>query len=250
MKYILLCTFLLLSSCSSYTLKNYERRNEREYEDGNGVIQYFLADLPNWANFSSAGSCHRNFPVRYLNIKNLRDSFSLSYEEAIQFQLMFNEFSEERKKQASASYIPFKDEEKIFYTVLDKIKAGIRNFSRPKYKVVNLIWVDIALEDKKSLARVKKALASESFQEGHPVFVSLCMNRRELRGYIEKMGLKIAGAKYMSYELLNPFDHNNNLVAVPIIDLNKIFNKNQKIQLFLPKDKPFEFKGQVRVRKF
>ena len=250
MKYILICTFLILSSCSSNTLKNYERRNERQYEDGNGVIQYFLADLPNWANFSSAGSCHRKFPVRYLNIKNLRESFALSYEEAIQFQLMFNELSEQRKKQASASYIPFKDEEKIFYTVLDKIKAGIRNFSKPKYKVVNLIWVDVALEGKSGLARLKKSIQSDRFASGHPVFISLCMNRAEMKNYIQKSGLSISGAKYMSYELLNPYDKDSNLVAVPIIDLNQIFNKNQKIQLFLPKDRPFEFKGKARVRKF
>jgi len=250
LKYILICTLFILTSCSSYTLKNYERRNERVYENGNGVIQYFLADLPTWANFSSAGSCHRNYPVRYLNVKNLRESFALSYEESIQFQLMFNELSEERKKKASASYIPFKDEEKIFYTVLDKIKAGIRNFTKPKYEVVNLIWIDIAMSGKKSLERVKKAIQSESFSTGHPVFVSLCMNRVEMKKFISKMGLKISGAKYMSYELLNPYDHNNNLVAVPIIDLNKIFNKKQKIQLFLPKDRPFEFKGKARVRKY
>lgn len=250
MKYISLTLFLLLTSCSSYTLKNYERRNEREYENGNGVIQYFLADLPNWANFSSAGSCHRNFPVRYLNIKNLRESFSLSYEEAVQFQLMFNELSEEMKRKASASYIPFKDEEKIFYTVLDRVKAGIRNFTRPKYKVVNLVWIDTALEGKKSLSRVKGLLNSKRFASGHPVFVSLCLSRGELKKFVQKSGLSIAGAKYMSYELLNPYDQNNNLVAVPIIELNKLFKSNQKIQLFLPKDRPFEFKGKVRVRKY
>ncbi|CBW25562.1 putative exported protein [Halobacteriovorax marinus SJ] len=250
MKYIILTILFLASSCSSYTLKNYERRNERTYEDGNGVIQYFLADLPNWANFSSAGSCHRNFPVRYLNIKNLRDSFALSYEEAIQFQLMFNEYSKEKKEMAKASYIPFKDEEKIFYTVLDKIKAGIRNFQKPKYNVVNLIWIDDALSNKKSLQKLKKVTKSEKFGTGHPVFISLCLNRVELKDYLAKVGIRVPGAKFLSYELLNPFDHQNNLVAVPIIDLNRVFNKNQKIQLFLPKDRPFEFKGKVKLVDF
>jgi hypothetical protein len=250
LKYILLTLIILFSSCSSHTLKNYERRNTKEYYDGIGVVQYFLAELPSWANFSSAGGCHRSVPVRYLHLQNVRNSFSLSYEEAIQFQLMFNELSYELMNKAAATYIPFKDEEKIFYTVLDKIKAGIRNFVKPKYKVVNLLWLDSAIGNKKQLRKIRSLIASKRFSTGHPVFVSLCMSQKELKSFVIKSGLKLDGAKYLTYEMLNPYNSENDLESVPMLELNKIFNKKQRINFFLPREKPAEFKGKFNIRKF
>jgi len=250
LKYILLTLIILLSSCSSKSLKNYERRNVEEYYDGIGVVQYFLAELPSWANFSSAGSCHRSLPIRYLHLQNIRNSFSLSYEEAIQFQLMFNELSNQLKTKASAKYIPFKDEEKIFYTVLDKIKAGIRNFVRPKYKVVNLLWLDSALESKKELRKVQALVKSQKFSKGHPVFVSLCLSQVELKNFVRKNGLHLDGAKFLTYEMLNPYNKDSILEPVPMVEINRIFSKKQRINFFLPKEQPSEFKGKFNIHKF
>jgi hypothetical protein len=231
-------------------MKNYERRNMNEYYNGIGVVQYFLADLPSWANFSSEGSCHRDSPVRYIHLQNVRDSFSLNYEEAIQFQLMFNEFVTERKRAAQAKVIPFKDEEKIFFTVLDKIKAGIRNFSKPRYKVSNILWIDSMLMGNKDKRKVKNLIASDRFSKGHPVFLSLCMNRVEMKSYLKKEGINIAGMKLISYEMFNPYDKDGNLVAVPILDFNEIFSKKHKLNIFTHKDLPSEFRGKLKIRKF
>jgi len=241
---------ILTSGCSSNALKNYERRNTKEYYDGIGVVQYFLAELPAWANFSSAGGCHRSVPVRYLHLKNVRNSFSLSYEEAIQFQLMFNELSNDLMTKASADYIPFKDEEKIFYIVLDKIKAGIRNFVRPKYKVANLLWVDSGIDSKKQLRKTKSLAKSQRFSGGHPIFVSLCLSQKELKSFVKKNGLNLDGAKFLTYEMLNPYNSENGLEPVPMIEVNKIFKKKQIINFFLPREKPAEFKGKFNIRKF
>ncbi|WP_127718117.1 hypothetical protein [Halobacteriovorax sp. HLS] len=250
MKYLIFSLMLFSLGCSGPTIKNYERRNTNEYYNGIGVVQYFLADLPSWANYSSQGSCHREYPVRYSHLKNMRESFSLNYEEAIQFQLMFNEYSTSRKKEAQAEVIPFKDEEKIFFTILDRVKAGIRSFSKPKYNISNIIWIDSVLNGPKELSKVRKVLNSDRFAKGHPIFLSLCMNRVQLRSYLKEMKLDIAGSKLISYEMFNPYDREGNLVAIPVLYLNDLFSKNDKLYIFTPKDIPSEFRGKFKVRKF
>ena len=62
-----------LLGCGSGELK---RRNLDEYYVGSGVVRYFLADVPLWANFSSIANCHRKTPKRFFNMKSVRDSFS------------------------------------------------------------------------------------------------------------------------------------------------------------------------------
>ena len=241
---------MIFSSCSSTVTKDYKRRNMGEYYRGIGVVQYFLADLPSWANFSSEGNCHRESPVRYIHLKNVRESFSLSYEEGIQFQLMFNELLTKRMKESQAEVIPFKDEEKLFFTVLDKIKAGIRNFNKPRYKVSNILWIDSMLIGKKEERKIKRLIASERFSNGHPIFLSLCMNRVEMRKSLNKLGVNIPAMKLISYEMFNPYDKNGDLVAIPILNFNELFSKKDKLNIFTHKDLPSEFRGKYRVRKF
>lgn len=250
MKYIILSFLLVISSCTNSTMKNYQRRNTQEYYNGIGIVQYFLADLPSWANFSSEGRCHRDSPVRYIHLESVRNSFSLNYEEAIQFQLMFNEVTTSRMEQAQAKIIPFKDEEKIFFNVLDKIKAGIRSFTRPKYKVANIIWIDSALIGKKEANKLKRVIKSDRFSSGHPVYLSLCMSRVEMRAYLSSKGIDIVGAKLISYEMFNPYDKSGELVAIPILELNELFSKKQKLNIFTHKDLPSEFRGKFKIRKF
>jgi hypothetical protein len=250
MKYIFFSLLFMITSCTNPTMKNYQRRNTQEYYNGIGIVQYFLADLPSWANFSSEGRCHRESPVRYIHLESVRKSFSLNYEEAIQFQLMFNEVTTERKEKAQAKVIPFKDEEKIFFTVLDKIKAGIRNFVKPRYKVANILWIDSALIGKKEANKLKRIIRSDRFSSGHPVYLSLCMSRVEMRSYLSSKGVDITGAKFISYEMFNPYDKNGKLVAIPILELNELFSKKQKLNIFTHKDLPSEFRGKFKIRKF
>ncbi|MCR9204810.1 MAG: hypothetical protein NXH75_09545, partial [Halobacteriovoraceae bacterium] len=85
---------ILLTTCSTSIKKDQpfglQRRKVEEYFVSSGVVRYFLPEIPYWANFSESAECRRNESIKYLDLKMVRGSLSLSYEEAIQLQLMLN----------------------------------------------------------------------------------------------------------------------------------------------------------------
>lgn len=84
---LLVVCLLILVSCASSTLV--PRDPESVYR-GAGVEQYFLPELPRWANYSQVGKCQKSIPIRYLDFEKLASSYNFSYFENVQLQLTFN----------------------------------------------------------------------------------------------------------------------------------------------------------------
>lgn len=141
------CFLLFSLGCTHNHHQKYglQRRNMNEYFLTSGVVRYFLSDIPSWANFSIEGQCFRKGSVRHLNLSELRNSFSFNYQQAIQFQYMFNRDYHKLKKEHQAKQLFFKDEEKLFYDVSDKIRSGFQAFKKPTFNRIHLIWIDQAL---------------------------------------------------------------------------------------------------------
>ena len=115
--YPALTTVLLLAlfGCSSSKEKyEFDKRDTSQYHQNLQIVQYYLPDIPSWANFSQSGSCKRKTFIRFFNLRKLRESFAFSYEEAIQFQYMFNQELIAIKDEVKSSYLLYRDEERIF----------------------------------------------------------------------------------------------------------------------------------------
>lgn len=244
---------LALSTCAKinktegpYSLK---RRQVEEYFVSTGVVRYFLPEIPYWANFSEAAGCRREDSIKYLDLKMVRGSLSLTYEEAIQLQLMLNNMIHELKEQRHISHIPFKEEEALFFKASDRIQAGIRNFRAPTFKRINLIWVDPYLENPTPL---KNLMTRNDIGLGHPVFVSLCLTRSSFENWMNKHGFANKNIRLLSYEMLSPYNLQGELDTKYHIFVDEIFGKEKKTYLYAPASKPVPqvLEGDFKVIKY
>ncbi|MFT6546407.1 MAG: hypothetical protein ACJAT2_003754, partial [Bacteriovoracaceae bacterium] len=249
LKFLLIGLLFLLGCSTTDADKQLKRRNLDEYFSGSGVVKYFLSDLPNWANFSQTASCQRTISPRYLNINTLISSYSYKYEEAVQLQYMYNVEMNKLKKRTESEYLPFSDEEKLFFTLSDKIQADIRTFRAPTFKRVNLIWIDPLLKNKNGYERLMGLLNGEAMEKGHPVLISLCMNHFEFEDYLSKRGLLNRNIRYIPYEMFSAFSVKGEQEPIFQLHINEFFKNDQRLFLYIPKGSinPSEFVGKFKL---
>lgn len=247
--------FLLLSLTVGCAQKqqysDFQRRNVDEFFVSSGTIKYFLPDIPAWNNFSASGKCFRTNSMRYFNLEAIRQSYNLSYEQAVQFQYTYNVDEKKLRNKNEVKFLPFKNEEELFFSTSDRIQNNFRTFKPPKFKNVNLIWIDPALADKKVSARLKNLMKSKKMDQGHPVYLTLCLERSELIKFYHDSDYSSANVKLLSYEMFSIYDVNNKRQPFYHLYLDELFDKNQKLTLFLPsKEVPPEFKGKFNIEYF
>ena len=231
---------LFLTSCS---LTSFKKRTLNDSFQTSGIARYFLSDLPEWINFSQTASCTRNFPTRFFDLKALRSSFALDYTQGIEFQAMFNKKIREAKDKTDQ--LSFKQEEKIFFNTLDKIQSKIFYFRRPSFRRVHLIWIDPWLS---SPVKIKALLKKKYMNQGHPVFISLCLGYWELKEFLKKNKLDNQNIRLIPFEMFSIFNKYGNPLPSLHLHLSSLFSRKQIIHLYLPgKMRPKEFTGVIQI---
>lgn len=244
--------FALISCQSPYHVQ--EKKAINEVYIPSGAEQYFLPELPAWANVSETADCRRLENIRFLDFNRLNKSYGLDLEKLIQLQLMFNNNLKKMKvdfdkidRYSNAK----KDEELLFFNSLDKVQGGVKEFLAPEFKQIHLVWIDDFLADKARVTRLKNLLSSDSFAAGFPVFVSTCLSSREMERFLLENGLAEQNIKLVSSEFLTPFADDFNLDTHKVLQLGKIFKENQALFLYTTKNSlPVEFKGSLKLKKF
>lgn len=228
---------LIIYGCSLGRLEN----NMEVHQNTSLIVKYFLQDLPTWANYSQAAKCHRMFNSKYVDLKKLAQDSSFDYFHLVQFQYLYNIEYNKLLHSIGGDSPSSKEEEKLFYDVLAKVRGGILPFYSPKFQRVHLIWLDPYLRRKKDF---QKLIDSNALILGHPVFISLCLSNREIMDLINKYELQNKDIRILSYEALNFFDTTLNLQNFMKFDFNILFESGQKLYLYNPDDlTPNEFFG-------
>ena len=244
------CLFLLVLfwSCSSTNSCGLNRRDLEEYFVGSGVVRYFLPNLPDWANYSPAGACHRDVSARYFDLDKLRSSLSLSYMQAVQFQFMFNVEYEKILFRTKADYMPFKEEEGLFYNISDKIHSNIFYFQIPEFKRINLIWIDPAIANSKEEESLKMLLKHQDMDYGVPIFVSLCLGNREMKEYLQHKQFYHRQSNILSFEMFSIFDPSGEKHPHLYLDFSQLFSAEQELHLYIRGPKvPINFGGNFKA---
>ena len=240
---------LLLSACTSdqvIGLKGFATRQSDEYYQNSGVVQYFLSELPTWANSYSEGACHRNFSVRYFNMKSLRESYRYEYSDSLQFQYIYNLLSAAKSKSAGVDKLRPQDEEIIFFEASNRIQSNFFPFRVPKFQTVSLIWVDPILAQK---GEIKKLLSRADIMKGHPVLISNCLGAIELRSWLSSQGIADENIRLIPTEMFSPYDIDGELSTSISIDVSDLFTKQQDIYFYIPKGKrPESINGKFKQR--
>jgi hypothetical protein len=245
MKLLIILSFLFIG-CASDNSDGLKQDLDQVYI-GSGIEQYYMPDLPSWANMSSAAKCKRLEPIRYLNFSDMHKSYSFSYEQLIQFQFMLNRKFYSYKKSTGREAVYLKDESYIMHNVHQQIIGGSRDFIAPKFNRINLIWIDKALTNDMELKKLKKLMYSEDMEKGHPVFISMCLSSIELEQFISKSDYTKFGVKGISQSMFSPFNDKFELGAQFSLHLDKLL-PNKDLYIYVP-FMPEEFKGVTKIKK-
>ena len=235
---------LIMTSCSTSVDSASSNKNPEYVYQGAGIEQYFLPELPVWANFSVMSQCRRETTLRYLNFQNLRKSYSLSYDEIIHFQNMFNRKLVQFKKNNPTAPLYLKDEAYIFNNAYQLLIGGSRDFLVPNYKKISLVWLDPYLSKKTNL---KSLLNNEEVLSGFPILISTCLNSYEIESEVIKNKLDQFGVRYIGAEMFTPYTTEFSLGTMYSLDFNKILPEKD-ITLFAPY-KPEHFLGIKKFKK-
>ncbi len=220
---------LLLGACSSKQQVNLGPGNGDVYISS-GVEQYFLGNLPFWANFSGAGKCFRKAPIKYLNFENISKSFNLSYEKMVHMQHMLNKKLFAYKTSTGQHQLSPRDEAYVFNNIYQQALGGSYEFSPPKFGKISLVWIDAFLSNPK---KIKATLKRADVSEGYPILLSHCLSAYELEELAQDNELDELGVKYISAEMFN--NYTDDIKATTNFSLNiNLMLKNKTITLFAP----------------
>ncbi|MCO4754235.1 MAG: hypothetical protein KC478_07120 [Bacteriovoracaceae bacterium] len=241
MKLLLLTTFTFLMAACANKKTSIEGRDLEQVYQGAGVERYFLPDLPTWANFSPSSECKRESPIKYVNFKTMKASYSMDYQDLVHLQHMLNKrFESFRSESDQPLYL--KDEAFIFYNVYEQVAGGSKDFVIPKFDRISLVWLDPYLED---LEQVDKILKGKELAKGHPIVVSGCLNTLALEKLSDGRDWDRFGVKHIGAEMFTPFKSDLELGTDYSLDFSK-FLPNKALYLFAPR-KPQHFKGMIKL---
>src|SRR5690606_24010929 len=123
------------------------------------------------------------------------------------------------------------DEERLFYTVSERIQADVVPFKIPKYKRIHLVVVDEFIGNKEASSQLKKLLSLDSFAQGFPVFVSFCSSEKSVRELIEST--RFSGQyEVLSAASFSPFDINRKLQTHVQLNVKEFFGAEKTVIIY------------------
>lgn len=250
-KLLLMTTLFLAFACQTANYSGMQRRDLRQYYVSAGVERFFLPDIPDWMNVSQTAQCERISDIKFINLPKLQNNFKLTYSDAIQFQYYLNRERTSKKEFYQSDYLMLKQEETIFFDISDKIQSGILAFNPPKFKRVNLIWVDPAFTSEKKYNDLLKLMQSSEMDLGHPVFVSMCLDHIALKKFMLKSKTFGENILMIPFDLFSVFSSEQKKLLNFSLEFNALFKDDQEIHLYSPTGKvPTEFLGKFIPHKY
>lgn len=230
MKYFIYFPLLILISCSSHQVK---QQDANLIYQSAGAEQFFLAELPGWANFSQEGNCYRSTSNRYLDFKKIHQVYQLSYGEMIELQAQFNDRLEKYFRSAAVRFLKPVEEASMFANTLEQVRGGVRYLKLPaSVKQVDVIWLESFNPE-----NLKKMSQDGKFDEHLPILFSSCHNRQSLNQWIAANGLDQVGFYLLPNEYLSPFTDTNELKGHLSVVLSKLIASGIKINLISNENK-------------
>lgn len=225
---------MLLASCTSNPSKTFVGypKSMDDFYQGAGVEKFFLADLPTWANFSDIGKCRRKTSIRYINYKQLSESYGMSYEALSQMQLMLNRRYQSYIENAKTAGLRPRDEAYLFHNVFDQIEGGARELSAPNFAKVHLFWIDPIINNSKFRSKWKKFYATDRAHAGVPYWVSLCMTEKEMIELANELGVEVPVGRMISAAGFSPFSSQMVLSWGYNLDVKQLFTKPAEFVLY------------------
>lgn len=233
MKYLSFLALLILISCSNGDVHEISDTPYRT----SGVEQYFLPELPAWANYSASGKCYKHHSFVYLDLAKLSQNYELSYAQMIELQAQYNERIENYFRSTTIRFLKPVEEASFFSNTLEQVRGGVRHFKLPRVSQVEVIWLE-GYESAKQVGELKKMAFSGRFDEKLPVLFSTCLSRQDMNLWLSENNLDQAGFYLLSAEWLSPYGSEKDLKRGLGIEISKMLEGDVKVNVLVPKNTP------------
>jgi len=250
--FYLLSIFFIFNSCGTTSDPEYGNRDAQSFYINTQFSSYYLAGIPNWANFSTIGQCQRKTNLRPLDFVKINHSLGLSYNESIHLQHIVSILNQQASQTLNEDSLGPQEKELNFQTALGRVQSKLFVFKAPTYNKVHLIWIDFALSNPAALERFKKLMNGSIMDQGQPVVISHCLSQKELEKWLNMIGLSDRPIEMISAEMFNIYSSDLKNTYGLSLEIDKLFSPGQQLSLFIPKEKkrPDQFKGQFNLKTY
>lgn len=222
MKFLNFLVLLALISCGSQPVKK-EIDPSTGYRTS-GLEQFFLPEVPYWANFSAPGGCFKAASFHYLDFGKLREAYQLTYPEMIELQAQYNERLENYFRSTAVRFLKPVEEASFFSNTLEQVRGGVKSLKLPPVTEVEVIWLESY-----EVGELKKLAKLERFNERLPILFSSCHSKQSLNQWLLQEGLEDVGFQTITAEWLSPFNSEMQLKAGMRLELQKILGPKIKV---------------------
>ena len=227
--------FLLLTliSCSGGPVR--QEVDDAPYRTS-GLEQFFLPELPTWANNSASGQCFKKHNFQYLDFTKLATTYQLKYPELVELQAQYNERLESYFRSTTVRFVKPVEEAAFFSNTLEQVRGGVKHFKIPSgVREVEVIWLDGYISSDK-VEQIKKMAQTSRFDEKLPVLFSSCMSKQDLNQWLLENDLDQVGFYSLTAEWLNPYSSDLSMKPGLRIELKKVLGDNVKVKFLIPNE--------------
>jgi hypothetical protein len=233
MKYLSFSLLLILISCSNGELR--KEVSDSPYRTS-GLEQYFLPELPAWANNSASGQCFKKHSFQYLDFSKLSSVYQLKYADLIELQAQYNERLESYFRSTAVRFVKPVEEAAFFSNTLENVRGGVKHFKiPPSANQVDIIWLDRYISLNR-IGELKKMNEMGRFDERLPILFTSCFSKQDLNQWLIENNLDQVGFYTLTAEWLSPFGSDLQMKAGLQLEIKKLLNVNVKVKVIAPNE--------------
>lgn len=233
MKYLNFFLLLALISCTSGEIR--EVTEDAPYRTS-GLEQFFLPELPSWANNSASGQCFKKHSFQYLDFSKLGSVYQLKYPELIELQAQYNERLESYFRSTAVRFLKPVEEAAFFSNTLENVRGGVRSFKIPPIATeVDIIWLDRYISSGLT-GDLKKMNELGRFDNRPAIIFTSCFSKQDLNQWLIENNLDQVGFFSLTAEWLSPFGPSLEMKAGLHLEVKKLLNENVKVKFIAPNE--------------
>jgi hypothetical protein len=224
---------LILTSCGGGELR--KDVPEVPYQTS-GLEQYFLPELPAWANSSASGQCFKKHSFQYLDLGKLAQVYNLKYPELIELQAQYNDRLESYFRSTAVRFVKPVEEAAFFSNTLENVRGGVRTLKLPAGATkVDIIWLDryVALGQAGELRKMNEL---GRFDERVPLLFSTCLSKQDLNQWLIENNLDTVGFFSVTAEWLSPFGADLELKSALHIEIKMLLAPAVNVRFLVPSE--------------
>lgn len=233
MKFLSYLLLLILISCGQAELR--QQVSDAPYRTS-GAEQFFLPELPVWANTSASGQCFKKHTFQYLDLGKIAETYQLAYPELIELQGQYNERLRDYYRSTAVKFLKPVEEASFFSNTLENVRAGVKQFKIPESATqIDIIWLDRYISSN-TVSELKKMHETGRFDERLPILFTSCFSKQDLNTWLVENNLDQVGFYILSAEWLSPYGSDLKLKPGLQIEIKKLLKKNTKVRFISPNE--------------